>query len=223
VVVPDDITHRNAELSEFVSLVRQLGHDDMAVGGLSTDAASLSFKATELERTIAFGRRLAQAFLIDVPLTATVIRKLNAAANMRVHVHRSWYPSFIQDYHTLHHHYFSFRQANALTRSVRKQQGYSSVFPSILMSAHTNYGNILKHFAGLDFRLCFGGRTSAEQRLATGNYREGHANHIVLRWPPISTQLPNASNWQGASQRIQSFGVCAGCIIAVPKRTSMVS
>ena len=79
---PEAVVIRGAELQAVVRLADEVLLTDKPLRELAAEAELLAAKAHRVEQTIAFGRRLARAFMVDTPMTAIVVRKLLNAADL---------------------------------------------------------------------------------------------------------------------------------------------
>ena len=77
----DAVAHRISELETAASLAHQIDLDDKPVRSLQDQAVTFAAEASLVERTIAFGIRLAEAIGIEKPMTVSQVRKLLACAN----------------------------------------------------------------------------------------------------------------------------------------------
>jgi hypothetical protein len=78
---PQVLTHQMAEIDAVVSLAKDLGLDEKPIHALAVEAAALSADADQVERTVALGRSLAEAFGIETVMTVGTCRKLLAGAS----------------------------------------------------------------------------------------------------------------------------------------------
>jgi len=76
----DAVAHRISELETAASLASQVGLDETPVRSLQHEAETFAAEAGLVERTIAFGHRLAAAVGIEKPMTVSRARKLLAGA-----------------------------------------------------------------------------------------------------------------------------------------------
>src|SRR5260370_10263663 len=77
---PDAVTGRMTELQAVSSLAKEVELDDKPLHSPEGEAATLAAEAGQVERTIALGRRLAEAFEIAITMTGGTVRKLLAGA-----------------------------------------------------------------------------------------------------------------------------------------------
>jgi hypothetical protein len=76
------LTHQMAEIDVVVSLSKDVGLDEKPIRALAGEAAALSTDADRLERTVALGRSLAEAFGIESVMTVGTVRKLLMGASV---------------------------------------------------------------------------------------------------------------------------------------------
>jgi hypothetical protein len=82
VIDPDATARLVAELETGASLADQIGLDDKPVRSLPGEANAFAAEAGLVERTIAFGLRLAEAVGVEKPMTVGKVRKLLTGANL---------------------------------------------------------------------------------------------------------------------------------------------
>jgi hypothetical protein len=82
VIDPDATARLVAELETAASLADQIGLDDKPVRSLQGEAKTFTAEAGLVERTIAFGLRLAEAVGVEKPMTVGKVRKLLTGARL---------------------------------------------------------------------------------------------------------------------------------------------
>lgn len=120
---PEAAVIRRAELQAVVRLADEVRLKDKPLRELAAEAALLAAKADRVEQTIAFGRRLARAFMVDTPMKAIVVRKLLNAADLAA--------SLSQDLRPLRHPGLFDQAASRLLREgrARAQELQSELTP----------------------------------------------------------------------------------------------
>ncbi len=74
------LANNRDQLQSVSSLADEVGFDNKTLSELDGESATLAEKASLVERTILFGQRLAEAFQIETPMTAGILRRLLAAS-----------------------------------------------------------------------------------------------------------------------------------------------
>ncbi len=77
---PQELIHQIDEIHAIVSLAKDVSLDDKPLFALAAEAAALSADADRIERTVELGRRLAEGFGIETPMTVGTVRTLLAGA-----------------------------------------------------------------------------------------------------------------------------------------------
>ena len=77
---PQGLTAQIVEIDAIASLAKNIGLNDRPLNTLAAETVKLSVEADRVERTVSLGRRLAEAFGIETPMTVGVVRKLMAGA-----------------------------------------------------------------------------------------------------------------------------------------------
>ena len=77
---PHGLTAQIVEIDAVASLAKNIGLNDRPLNTLAAETVKLSAEADRVERTVSLGRRLAEAFGIETPMTVSVVRQLMAGA-----------------------------------------------------------------------------------------------------------------------------------------------